>query len=457
MKLKIKDRLTFTGSLIFGVVFAVAASLLYYLFYDSSEKLIMDQLSKTAKITGIFYLEEDELPQKEHRKVKEEFRERVSSLNVEVRVFDEFDAIAYGEQTTDSSISGDILNRIRKEGSGGFKRNEYYYYGIFYPDNQGDFVVMIKENQDFFHNQSRKVLVILILVFLGGITAIIGLSKLLSNIAYKPINNIVNQVNAINSFNIDRRIESHGTHDEVQRLTDTFNNLLSRLSQNFAMQKNFINYFSHEVRTPLTSISGNIQVFGGQNQKPEEFKKIKSSVLKDIKRIEEIMNTLMVISGLKEHRNAEGSFRLDELLWDTLELLPSGIQKSKLEVKIDISPERQNLLKVNGKKSQVQIALLNILENALKFAHDGVVEVTVSEEDDQPVLLIKDYGIGIPDSDIERVKEPFFRAGNTGSIKGSGMGLTVGALIFEHNKVKFEIESVKDEFTRVKLRFTAKL
>lgn len=454
MKLKIKDRLTFTGSLIFGVVFAVAATLVYLLFYDSSEKLIMDQLGKTAKITGIFYLEEDELPKTEHRKVKEEFRERVSNLNVEVRVFDEQDGIAYGEESTDSAITAAMLNKIRQNGNAGFKVNKFYYYGIFYPDNQGDFVVMIKENQDFFHAQSRKVLGILILVFLGGIAAIVVLSKMLSNVAYKPINDIVNQVNAINSESLNRRIESTGTHDEVQRLTDTFNDLLSRLSQNFAMQKNFINYFSHEVRTPLTSISGNIQVFGGQNQSAREFEKTKNTVLEDIKRIEEIMNTLMVISGLKKENNPGGKYRLDELVWDTLELVPADMRKKNIEVNIDVSPDEQSILQVRGHKSQMQIAVLNIVENALKFSPGQSVEIKVIEESEQPVLLIKDYGIGIPARDIKRVEEPFFRAANTAAIKGSGMGLTVAALIFKHNKVDFDIRSVKNEYTQVKLTFS---
>lgn len=452
MKLKIKDRLTFTSSIIFGVVFALTASLVYFMFYETSQKLIVDQLRKTANISAVFYLEEDELPQKEHRKVKEEYRKRVAGLNAEVRVYDEFNDIAYGEEKLDDLVTVDFLNKVRDQGSSFFNVKNLYYYGIFYPDNQGDFVVLVKDNQDFFHEQSRKIAGILVLVFLGGILAIIILSKLLSNIAYKPVNEIVDQVNALSADSLNKPIQSAGTHDEVQRLTDTFNDLLYRLSQNFAMQKNFINYFSHEVRTPLTSISGNIQVFGDQNQPESEFVRVKQNILSDIDRIEDIMNALMVVSGLKKDTDGRGVFRIDELIWDTMELINKSEHKKQINVNIDIPASHQSALNVEGNKSQIKIALINIVENALKFSRVEKVELEVTHNQKQTVLTITDYGMGIPQTDLNRITEPFFRASNTEQVKGSGMGLAVASLILKHNNAVLEIESEQDKFTRVTLR-----
>ena len=448
--MNIKNRLTFISSLIFGVVFTLASGLVYWMFIESSEKVILDQLEKTAKLTALFYLEEDELPRREHRKIKREFQEQV--LNIEVRVFNEEDSVRYGIQEEDSAITEDMLNRIREKKETHFKIDEYYYYGIFYPDNQGDFVVLLKENRDFFHVQSDKLLFILSLVLIGGLVAILVLSKLLSHIAYRPVQDVVKQVNEIDPQSLPGRIDSKGTNDEVQMLIDTFNDLLKRLSENFEMQKNFINYFSHEVKTPLASISGNMQIFRNKERSPEEYQKLSREAIENVRRIEEIMNTLMVISGLRTSGNSKEKFRADELIWNVLERFEPHIRKS-VTVSIEIEADQKELLLVKGSKMQVQPAVQNLIENAYKFSNGSEVKLRLFESNQKPVLTIYDTGIGIPAEDLQRIEEPFFRSENARKINGSGMGFAVASAIFKHNNIKSSVRSELNKFTEVRLEF----
>ncbi|PZQ85540.1 MAG: sensor histidine kinase, partial [Flavobacterium johnsoniae] len=283
--------------------------MIYFAFYNSSEKVVFKELQKTCLLSAIYYLEKDELPHYEHSAIKEQFEENIQ--NDIVRVYDLNNVIVYGEKEADRNINPTNLNFIRKNKKLSFKSNNHFYYGIFYNDNQGDFVVFVKTKSEVFKSQTNRLLVIMIVVLFGGLFLIFLLSRLLSNIAYRPITNVINQVNSMELSSLDDPILSSNTNDEVQELIATFNNLLSRLSDTFAIQKNFINYVSHEFKTPLASISGNLEVFAQKDRTPEEYQKVTSEALENVYHIEEILNNLMMLSGLKTIHQENETFRID--------------------------------------------------------------------------------------------------------------------------------------------------
>lgn len=257
--MKIRNRLTIISSATFGFVFIIASVLIYSSFYSSSEKVIFNELQKTCLLSAIYYLEKDELPHYEHSAIKEQFEEGIQ--NYIVRIYNERNTVAYGNKEADRNINHKNLDYIRKHRKLSFKSNNHFYYGLFYNDNQGDFVVFIKTNNEVFKSQTNRLLVIMIVVLFLGLLLIFLLSRFLSQIAYRPITKIINQVNSLEMNSLNNPILSSNTNDEIQDLITTYNNLLSKLSDTFAIQKNFINYVSHEFKTPLAAISGNLEVF----------------------------------------------------------------------------------------------------------------------------------------------------------------------------------------------------
>ena len=113
--MKIKNRLTFLLSLTFGVVFIGASLVIYLTFYRSSEKRIYKDLEKMCLLSAIYYLEQDELPLKEHKQIKQQYDEHIKE--VEVGIYDVNNSIAYGKNLSKSSITPEILNQSRKKGS----------------------------------------------------------------------------------------------------------------------------------------------------------------------------------------------------------------------------------------------------------------------------------------------------------------------------------------------------
>ena len=447
--MKLRNRLTLISSATFGFVFIIASVLIYISFYNSSEKVVFKELQKTCLLSAIYYLEKDELPNYEHSAIKEQFEENIQ--NDIVRVYDEYNRIAFGNKETDRNINAQNLEYIRKNKKLSFKSNNHFYYGIFYKDNQGDFVVFVKTTSDVFNSQTNRLLVIMIIVLFAGLFLIFLLSRLLSNIAYQPITKVIDQVNSMELNNLDKPISSSNTNDEVQDLITTFNNLLSRLSDTFAIQKNFINYVSHEFKTPLASISGNLEVFAQKERTPEEYQKVTSEALENVYHIEEILNNLMMLSGLKTIHSDNETFRIDETVFNINDKIFEVYNNQ--EIKIDLEVMDEKLLSVKGSEMQIQLALYNLIENAVKYSNQNPIRISLSESKNQLQITIQDYGKGIQKDDLNLVQQTFYRGKNVGNLKGSGIGLSLATIIFKQNNIQFSITSEENAGTQITLLF----
>lgn len=447
--MKIRNRLTLISSATFGFVFIIASVLIYISFYNSSEKVVFKELQKTCLLSAIYYLEKDELPNYEHSAIKDQFEENIQ--NDIVRVYDEYNRIAFGNKEKDRNINARNLEFIRKNKRLSFKSNNHFYYGIFYKDNQGDFVVFVKTTSEVFNSQTNRLLVIMIVVLFGGLLLILLLSRFLSNIAYRPITEVISQVNKMELNSLDKPISSSNTNDEVQDLITTFNNLLSRLSDTFAIQKNFINYVSHEFKTPLASISGNLEVFAQKERTPEEYQKVTSEALENVYHIEEILNNLMMLSGLKTIHSDNETFRIDETVWNINDNIFEVYDNQEIKIDLEIADEK--LLSVKGSEMQIQLALYNLIENAVKYSNGNPIRIALSETDDQLQITIQDYGKGIQKEDLNLVQQTFYRGKNVGDIKGSGIGLSLATIIFKQNNIQFSIASEENSGTLITLLF----
>lgn len=452
--MKIRNRLTLLSSTIFGLVFSVASFSVYFIFNRSSQHLIFEELEKSSRFTAFFFLEEDELTQKEYAEVEKSFL-KINRQVTEVRIFDAENRIAYGMNEAEPNINEEVLEAVRNDKQLSFRVGEDYYLGIFYPDNQGDFVVVVKESHSDFHQQSRLLLVILFVVFLIGLIAIILLSRALSDWAYQPISKVIKEVESIDMSSLDRRLSSIYTKDEVEQLVSTFNELLQRLDQTTVVQRNFIKYVSHEIKTPLAAIAGNLEVFAQKSGRAsQEQERVVREVVENVHQINAMLSTLMELAGLKEAHGHQKAVRIDELLWELLAQKPFSTA-SQLEVEVNVPPEKVDLLQAQVNPSQLRIGLANILENALKYAAGKPVRIVLSVEGGQLQLGIHDEGQGIQPKDMKFIKTPFYRGKNAKGTQGSGVGLALASLVFEKNNLSMHIDSALGKGTSVYLLFPA--
>ncbi len=449
LAMKVQTRLSIYSSLIFGVIFIIISVLIYTFYYKSAEKSIYQNLENTANIAAWFYLEEDELEKEDFDRIKKQFKEQM--LNPFYQLYNEENEIKYGEYS--DSIPANLLNEVREKGKLSFATNDFLCYGIFYEDNQGDFVVVTKEKKSVLNEQMATLFWILLIALLLGMVAIVGLSRWIAFLAYKPFTHVINQVKSISADNLDVKIESSGTKDELQDLIDTFNDLLRRISETFIIQKNFVNYVSHEFKTPLASILGNLEVFSLKKRSSEEYEALAEKLIRQIHLLEETLHTLLVISDLVKSTEVHLQARIDELLWEIIPKVSENYPVAKIKVDIQVQPEELELLSVHCDTAQLIIAFYNLIENAVKYSQEKTVDVCMYVEDGKLNLSITDKGIGIPPEQLADITKPFYRADNTRHIAGSGIGLSIALRIFEKNNINFTIHSQLNVGTCVQLIF----
>ncbi|MDR1951174.1 MAG: HAMP domain-containing histidine kinase [Bacteroidales bacterium] len=411
--MKIQKHLSLITSLIFGIIFVVISVLVYGLFRNTAERVIYKDLEKMAYITAFFYLEEDEMSNEEFATIRRQFSELT---NTNYQIYDMDNQISWGVET--SKIDDLRLQEIREKQALSFKSDDFFSHGIFYHDNQGDFVIIAKEKRDVLSTQLNALFWILVFTFVLGILSVFFLSRWIAKVAYYP----------------------------------------------FVIQKNFVKYVSHEFKTPLATILGHLEVFLIKGRSPEEYQKMTEKLVQEVHQLEKILDTLLVVSDLRKSSEVASDVRLDELIWKIIDQIKNNYSNSKVLVNINIEPDEFHLLNVHKDETQLLMALFNLIENAVKYSQDLSVEIEIFMLSNRSLtafgmtertlcLAIKDNGIGIPADQIKHVSKPFYRADNTNQIQGSGIGLSIALRILEKNNIDFEIFSKEQKGTTVLLKF----
>jgi signal transduction histidine kinase len=282
------------------------------------------------------------LPKDRHAQIKQEYKRLIQ--NNQVAVYNQNNEVTFGQNLDDKNIRLSHLQAARNNKGTQFMSDNQFYYGIFYPDNQGDFVVFVKSPNDSFQSQIWRLAIIMLSVLIIGLLAIYFLSRYLSKVVYKPISNVVERINKVDYNNISTAITSTNTNDEIEDLIKSYNKLLGRISESVLLQQNFINYVSHEFKTPLAAISGNLEVFAQKDRTPEEYKKVARESLDNVYEIENILNNLLLMSGMTKLDSSHKQVRVDELVWKIYEKLDPKAKENKSGIKIQLQVTKPSLL-----------------------------------------------------------------------------------------------------------------
>ncbi|MDC8102023.1 HAMP domain-containing sensor histidine kinase [Chryseobacterium rhizosphaerae] len=449
----LRNRFTLISSLSFGIVSIVTFVVIFFAYYDSTKIFYFEKLRNTALISAIYYLEKDELPKDRHAQIKQEYNHLIQ--NNRVAVYNQNNEVTFGQNLHDTNIKLQHIQTARNNKGVQFMSDNSFYYGIFYPDNQGDFVVFVKSPNDSFQSQMIRLSVIMLAVLVLGLLAIYFLSRYLSKVVYKPISNVVERINNVDYNNISTAITSTNTNDEIEDLIKSYNKLFGRISESMLLQQNFINYVSHEFKTPLAAISGNLEVFAQKDRTPEEYKAVVRESLDNVYEIENILNNLLLMSGMTKLETSHKQVRVDELIWKIYEKLEPKAKEKHSSIKIQLQVIKPALLEIPGNETLLYLALYNIVENAIKYSHDKPVVIALLEKDNCLNIAINDQGKGIPADDLTKITETFYRGKNVDGIKGSGIGLSLSKSIFDHHNIVMKIDSKVDRGTNVLLVFPA--
>jgi len=445
--MNLKIRLTLFSSLVFTIIFGLATLVIYWIFYNSSERHLISSLEKNAKIAGIYYLEADEQSPLKHLESKNQYESLVKRAMV--AVYNAEGRVSYGGLKYDNQISKSLLTQLKSQKTVYFKTEDSFYFGLYYPDNQGDFFVFVKESNTDFNQQLNRLLFILVLVFLVALISIVLLSLWLSKYAYLPIRNVIQEIQHKDLNTIQEPLTVIKTKDELQDLIESYNALLRRISENMIIRKNFVSYVSHEFRTPLAGILGSMEVFGTKARSQEEYQELAATITEHVNFLNHLIGNFLLLTEDQALKRSMEVFRIDEVVWD---LVPKFARTFTVPLKIELEVDEPRYFNFRGNRMLLALSISNLIENALKYANGQEVLVRMTTADERLSLQIIDQGIGIPQGELEAVKQTFYRATNVGKVKGSGIGLSFAQIVFKDQGVDFAIHS-NDLGTTVSLLF----
>lgn len=303
-------------------------------------------------------------------------------------------------------------------------------------------IVQVGTSLEDFDETMTKLLIILVIGIPTSLSGTVLVGYFMAKKALKPIDRIRKAAVKISSTNLDERIDVGKRKDELARLAETFNAMISRLKDGFVRVNQFSLDVSHELKTPLTILKGETEVTLRKDREKEEYKDLLRSSLEEVDRMTKIIDDLLFLSKAdpKDVRLSIEDVALKDLIIDVCTDMKIFADKKGIELAVNELGD----VKVRGDELKLRRMLLNIVENGIKYTQDGGrVEVSSAVSDGHIEINVKDNGVGISEEDIKYVFDRFYQADRSRRREGgTGLGLSISRWIAEAHKGSIQVESV---------------
>jgi heavy metal sensor kinase len=335
----------------------------------------------------------------------------------------------------------------------------------------GDSLVVWLTRNDRMEERALRtfVLIALVLIPLTALLAAIGGRAIIERLLV-PLDRLVEATREIGIGDLSRRVAEPGRPRELDELAHSFNEMLTRLERAVHALERFTADASHEMRTPLTSIRGTIQVALARPRSAPELEETLGEVLEETGWMLHLVDGLLTLARGEEGTALVAQEQLDlaPLLADVVEVGAALALDRPVQVRLDV-PEH---LIVAGSPAQLRQVFLNLVSNAVKFTERGEVVVSgrtveVNERGEEPVgetqpeggwveVVVRDTGVGIEPEELPRVFDRFYR-GDLARARpgGTGLGLAIARLLVDQHGGTIDVSSVPGEGSEFRVRLPA--
>jgi signal transduction histidine kinase len=448
--MKIKDRLALYFTLTSTLTLLVVLFAIYFTFLKFMESDFFDRLTDRTMVTAKLYLEADEISAAALAKARGQYLE---TLNGErIRIYNSENRPVFIDDG-ERYWSAQVIERVRKAKKLKFKDGENQVVGIFYKDNQGDFVIIASATDSSTFYRLGKLKDVMMFVFVIIFIGLLLSARWMADRILKPLDLFIDEVKQIKSSNLHFRVQEGDNKDEIKLLASNFNKLMEHLEQAFVLQKTFIANASHELRTPVTSMMIAAEIVLSKERNNEEYKHALASIMEDAEKMDSIIKELV---NLAQADVEYGSSRLQdvnlkEMLTSIAEEWKNASSASELELIYRNSPDSDVVLSANP--TLLKIAINNIISNAFKFSDQGKVSCLLTSDSDTVTIEVDDNGPGISEVDQALIFEPFYTSAKKPEHTGTGMGLFMARKIVQLFKGTITFRSSHDHGSTFIIRF----
>jgi heavy metal sensor kinase len=259
-----------------------------------------------------------------------------------------------------------------------------------------------------------------------AIVIIAGGGYVLVRRALAPVEQVTRAAERITQHNLSERLPAAGTGDELERLSLALNRMITRLDDAFQNSKRIVADASHDLRTPLTILRGELENFVEDTRLDAEMRGRAGSMLEEVVHLGKIVEQLFTLSRLDA-----GEAQTEWTRFDLAELAQTAAEQMNLlavDKGISLACDARPPVLVNGNQVRLKQVVVNLLDNAIKYTPEqGVIQLRVHGVNGHAVLEVKDNGIGIPPDALPHIFERFYRVDQARSAdsESAGLGLSI--------------------------------
>lgn len=266
--------------------------------------------------------------------------------------------------------------------------------------------------------------------------------------ALTPVTDVAKAAQRISGSNLDVRIPSRRSGDELDNLIETFNKMMDRLKTNFEQMRQFSTDASHELRTPLTAIRGQLEVALFTAKTTDQYKEAIFNSLQDVEQLSNIVRALLMLSHAETGQIVLQRQPVDMTL--LLNDIADQFQIPAEEAQVTLTLEAEKDLVIPADRVQIGRLFSNLLSNAVKYTPaGGSINVFLKRTPDnsQANIIVTDTGEGIGEVHLPHIFERFYKVPNANPEKGLGLGLSFVAWIVKAHGGTIQVKSKLGEGT----------
>jgi signal transduction histidine kinase len=287
-------------------------------------------------------------------------------------------------------------------------------------------------------------------VGIGGAILILAVGFFILQRGFRPLDRILARVQEIGHGSLHAGLPEESRPPELQQLANSLNTMWQRLHEAFKAREALFASVSHDLRTPLTAIQGQIDVLLMKQLSPDpEVKGSLTRIAREVRRLVRMTDDLLLNAQLES--NPELTRRATNLR-ELLEEIVADVWTMSENLELDL-PASADIL-VSGDYELLKQMVLNIVDNAIKYTPKaGKIKLSLGQADGWAVLEVSDSGRGIPAHDLPHVMEPFYRSelSRRSATRGTGLGLAIVKRVVELYDGRVEIQSQVGIGTTVKV------
>ena len=396
--------------------------------------------------------------------LEEMMLEASQSEDYRIMVFDSSCVVVYDtgyENTGKTFLLPEVIQALQDKDTAREQENGTVYAAASITgaaDRRAGVVLIIDGMQDV-HNIVGDIgsesYLVLAAVLIVVITIMVAISKVFT----EPVKNLIGVIQKMSEGHFEQRVKVNDRiHNEVVDLAIACNQMADQLEKVESTRQQFVSNVSHELKTPLSSVKVLSESILLQEDVPKEmYVEFLHDINSEVDRMTAIINDLLTLVKL-DQKEIPLNFKegdLNQMMADIAKRLQPLADAKGIELKMDYLKE----IKADMDEMKLSLAISNLMDNAIKYTpKEGMVKVTLDADHQHAFITVADTGIGIPEDEVNRIFERFYRVDKTRDREtgGTGLGLSITHSTIMMHKGSIKVTSKEEEGTTILVRIPLK-